>query len=181
MCAQRTLNERLANMNILTRRSPAERLPLLGISIGVLLATALTITSINKIGEFQHNAEWVEHTHQVRFDLERTACISSDAQATVDGFLLAGNPGLLTPFDEAKTSLPQMMHSLAIQISDNPSQQQHMKKLAGTIDLFLSKMQTSVRLSKARSSKGASGDANAATDNTAMFTPVADKSIDGTL
>lgn len=85
-------------------------LPLLRICCGVLLTTALTITTVYKISEFQRNARWVERTHQVRFEQERATRISSDAHAAVRGFLLAGKSDALTKFEEATTTLPQLMH-----------------------------------------------------------------------
>ena len=172
MQAQRSRHHESVNMKILSRRMPIELLPLLGIGFGVVLATALTTTAINKIGEFQGNAEWVEHTQQVRFDLERVAHIASDAQAAVRGFLLAGQPTLLKPFDEAKTNLPQLMRALAIQVSDNPSQKEHVTRLAATIDASLRAMQSEVQSNEQASIDAAASDtkSTAATHATAKRT-----------
>ena len=126
----------------------ANKLPIAGICIGMLIIATLSYTSFFKISDFQTNYAWVAHTHQVRFKLEQTAFANSDAQAAVRGYVISHNPAFLTPYEDASRKLPLLLTDLNDLVSDNQSQHIKMMQLSASVDRFLALIQRAVQLRK---------------------------------
>jgi signal transduction histidine kinase len=133
-------DEHKASMNKFRRASRANLLPLAGVCLGLIATALLSLASFSKIDAFQANARWVDHTHQVRFDLEQTAFAVSDAQAAVRGFLVADQTDFLVPYHKATRTLPTLVGGLNALVRDNPDQHQKMTALSRSIDEFMAMM-----------------------------------------
>jgi signal transduction histidine kinase len=133
-------------MFVRLRSVPADKLPIIGIGIGMLIIALLSYASLFTIATLQTNAAWVEHTHQVRFELEQTAFAASDAQAAVRGYVISNKTDFLAPFDAASRKLPGLLTTLRSQLSDNPAQEEKMSQLSASMDSFLAQMLRTVQL-----------------------------------
>ncbi|MBC7452928.1 MAG: CHASE3 domain-containing protein [Massilia sp.] len=65
---------------------------------------------------------WVEHTHLVRFELEKTVSLAKDAQTATRGFAIAGKPEFLAHYETARAKLPEIIARLQVMTADNPAQ-----------------------------------------------------------
>lgn len=109
-------------MTVHHRRFWETKLPVVGIAVGLLGVGFLSFASFSSIDGLQIHAGWVNHTHQVRFELEQTIFLVRDAQAATRGFAIAGTPEFLVPYEEARRQLPAKISGLATQVADNPTQ-----------------------------------------------------------
>lgn len=73
--------------------------------------------------------DWVNHTRQVLFELERTETLLKDAEAGQLGFLYTGDPRYLKPYSLAIAQVRPQINDLAQLTADNPRQQEHIRAL----------------------------------------------------
>jgi signal transduction histidine kinase len=109
-------------MNARHRSLWESRLPLLGIAVGFIGITFLSFASFLSIDELRNHTGWVEHTHQVRFELEQILLLVRDAQAATRRFAIDGKSEFLEPYEDARRTLPAKLVDLDIRLADNPAQ-----------------------------------------------------------
>jgi signal transduction histidine kinase/ActR/RegA family two-component response regulator len=86
----------------------------------------------------------VAHTFEVRQDARRLLSDLQDAETGQRGFLLTANDAYLEPLNRAVTSEPTGLARLRELTSDNPEQQERLKKLEPLIATKLDEMQRTV-------------------------------------
>jgi CHASE3 domain sensor protein len=122
--------------------------------VGVMVAAGWWSVS-STTGTFR----WVEHTHQVLYELETTLTNSIGIQSGVRGFGLTGDERYLELYD---SGLLQVQHStghLREMVADNPAQSSRARRLASLVDEEAAVMQ--IRLAARRA--GGLGAASVAT------------------
>ena len=70
----------------------------------------------------QQARNWVEHTLQVRSDIQEILVRLLDAEASARDFLLTGEPSALGPYRESRELVTPLTEHLALQVADNPPQ-----------------------------------------------------------
>src|SRR5579872_1580882 len=70
----------------------------------------------------QQARNWVEHTLQVRSDIQEILVRLLDAEASARDFLLTGEPLALRPYRESRELVTPLTEHLALLVADNPPQ-----------------------------------------------------------
>jgi len=96
--------------------------PVIALVLGLLTICYLSYASFSSIAEFVRRKHWVDHSHLVRFELEKTISLAKDAQAATRGFAIVGKPEFLVPYQTASTELPEIIVRLQTMTADNPAQ-----------------------------------------------------------
>ena len=112
-------------MNPRYRRFWKESLPMFGIGLGFIGISFLAFASYTSISEFQDHTDWVNHSHQVRFELEQTIFLISAAHAATRGYAIGGDEDFLAAYESARRELPEKISELAVLVADNPAQAQN--------------------------------------------------------
>jgi PAS domain S-box-containing protein len=72
----------------------------------------------------QETAEWVAHTHEVRYELNKVLSSLQDVETGERGFVLTGIPAFLEPYYAAVEGVAAKVRSLRTLTADNPDQRQ---------------------------------------------------------
>lgn len=96
--------------------------PIIALGLGLLSVCYLSFASFSSIDEFVRRTHWVDHSHLVRFELEKTISLAKDAQTATRGFAIAGKAEFLVPYETASTELPEIVARLQAMTADNPAQ-----------------------------------------------------------
>ncbi len=95
---------------------------------GLTTATAviifISLLSLSGIKSLLQASKWVEHTHQVKNQLDLVLSHVLEVQSNGRGFILTGNDEYLIPREKASRELSTLINSLRFQIADNPRQQE---------------------------------------------------------
>lgn len=70
----------------------------------------------------QQARSWVQHTLEVRSDIQEVQVQLLDAEAAARDFLLTGDPSALHPYWESREVLGPLVEHLTILVADNPAQ-----------------------------------------------------------
>ena len=109
---------------------------------GALAAVAATVAvgwwSMNSVTGTFH---WVEHTHQVLYELEATLAHAVSIQSGVRGFGLTGEERYLGPFDAGILEVQHSIGRLGGLVADNPPQSRRLRRLASLVDEEVAVMQ----------------------------------------
>jgi signal transduction histidine kinase len=136
------------------RRFLEARLPIIGIAAGLFGISLLSFASFFTIDEFQHDADWVGHSHEVRFELEQTMFMVRDAQAATRGFAIAGKPEFLAPYEEVRRDLPAKFSGLAALVADDPTQVRNVSLLKAEAEYIMGLLEHTVSLRRDSDSSG---------------------------
>jgi signal transduction histidine kinase/CHASE3 domain sensor protein len=77
---------------------------------------------------------WVEHTRQVRFELERLLVSIVNVETAVRGYQLSGESELIENIEVEEQSSRSSLESLKDLMSDSPVQQERLRRLASLVD-----------------------------------------------
>jgi len=122
------------------------RLPIFGIVLGLLGISYLSIASFSSIDQLQNHAGRVNHTHDVRFELEQTMFLVRDAQASARGYAIAGTPEFLLAYHEAQRQLAPKIAELAALVADNPVQVRNVALLKIEVEHLMALLEKTVSL-----------------------------------
>ncbi len=92
----------------------------------LLVVYVVTLVANNKLKE---KTKLVEHTYQVKFDLEYLMSKIKDAETGVRGFAITKNNDFLEPYINSKESVDSIYTLLWNATSDNPLQRIHLTEL----------------------------------------------------
>lgn len=121
-------------------------LPTLGIALGLLCIIYLSAASFSSIDQLQNHAGRVNHTNEVRFELERIIFLVRDAQAATRGYAIAGKEEFLPAFDEVHRLLAPKIADLAAQVADNPAQVRNVGVLKVEVQGIMALLEKTVSL-----------------------------------
>lgn len=103
------------------------------ILLAVILYAAMVVFSVRQTYLTNTTANWVAHTHEVLFNLEKTLSLVTDNETSSRGYLITGQPHFLTTLQKSKADLPLIMQQLQELTSDNPSQQTRIDTLLADV------------------------------------------------
>jgi PAS domain S-box-containing protein len=117
-------------------------------AFGMALAILLSVGVLSYSGTLQaeENQAWVAHTHTVIEKTDATYNALSDAENAYLIFLLSGQKDAFERYRAAMSSARENMAQLWRFTADNPQQQERLSKLADSISLRLSAMQSTILL-----------------------------------
>ncbi|WP_207423189.1 sensor histidine kinase [Desertivirga brevis] len=102
-------------------------------AIGLFLLVLSSVASFFAIRESYRRAEWVQHTEQVKGQLETLSSNLKDAETGVRGYLLTGDSVTLAPFKGSYERVSESFTSIAKLTSDNKNQQAILPELQSLI------------------------------------------------
>ncbi|WP_297759929.1 cell wall metabolism sensor histidine kinase WalK [Thermosynechococcus sp.] len=76
---------------------------------------------------------WVRHTQRVKIEGRELLNLLIDAETSVRGYQLTGQPGFLEPYHSAAAELPLTLENLEDLIRDNPTQLAHFQQLKSLV------------------------------------------------
>jgi signal transduction histidine kinase len=115
-------------MNMM-RPAIARDLSVMGFALSCVILAFVGATSYQRLAELRDASRAVEHTHEVRTELERILSLLTDAEAVQRGFLLTGVVSYLEASNAALASLPARLERLRALTVDDPKQQEHLAAL----------------------------------------------------
>src|SRR5262245_24285295 len=101
----------------------ARRLGVLAFALSCAILALIGANSYFWLAELREATRAVEHTHEVRSELERIQSLIIDAETGQRGFLLTGAIAYLEPYTAALTALPARLEALRRLRADSPRQQ----------------------------------------------------------
>jgi signal transduction histidine kinase len=115
------------------RGAVARRLSVLGFALSCAILALIGGGSYLRLTELRDASRAVEHTHEVRTELDRVLSLLTDAETGQRGFLLTGVVSYLEPYKTALASLPARLDRLHRLTDDNPRQQTDLSALESLI------------------------------------------------
>lgn len=98
-----------------------------GISVVILIiSSAASFMSIRKL---LHSNEMVNHTQEIIYNLNEGSSVLVDAQTSMRGYLITNKKDFLTQYNDAEARADDYFDRVELLTSDNPEQQQYLKKL----------------------------------------------------
>lgn len=97
---------------------------LLGFVFALFLLAAVALASYQSITGLLGRARWVEHTQQVRLQIEELLSLYSSVRIAWRSYLITGDGQQLQEFDAAEKTISSKIESLRRLSADNPRQQQ---------------------------------------------------------
>ncbi|HSI45443.1 MAG TPA: response regulator [Methylophilus sp.] len=101
----------------------------LPLALGVLSAIIFVVLIFNLLSALN----WVEHTQKVIGKINETAKLSTDMESGMRGYLLAGDPAFLTPYQVARPLIKAELDSLVKMVEDNDYQVARFRKIKSQI------------------------------------------------
>jgi len=95
---------------------------------------------------------WVDHTREVRLELERATVQIVDAETAERGFLLTGKSDFLETFEPSLQAAHASLETLRTRMADNPEQLKHLNHLQPLLEQRIARLRDQI---KARESGGA--------------------------
>ncbi|HZY79728.1 MAG TPA: response regulator [Cyclobacteriaceae bacterium] len=111
-----------------------ERKILFGFIGCAVVMTAVAFYSFRNSAKLVDTNEWVNHTHEVLYEFEQVLAATIDGETGMRGYVIAGREEFLEPFTESKGRLQQHLSLVTNLTVDNPTQQQNILRLRGSID-----------------------------------------------
>lgn len=103
------------------------------VNLFFLLATvgliALSIFSYHRIKSLVNSVDKVNHSNEVKFELERTFSYLKEAETSQRGFILTGDSSFLISHDSAVTAIIRQLSKLEYLVQDNASQSRYVDSL----------------------------------------------------
>ncbi|MGI8546003.1 MAG: sensor histidine kinase [Gemmatimonadaceae bacterium] len=100
------------------------------------------------VGQSRLAAASVDHTNQVRAQLERTLRTLVDAETGQRGYLLTGDTSYLGPYRSARVDVDYELATLRALTADNPGQQRRLNSLSLATDAKLVELNETVTLAQ---------------------------------
>src|SRR5947209_45297 len=113
------------------------RWPLAPVLLQLLL---LLLGGIYSLSNLSDATRWVRHTDDVRVALGKLLTTCTDAETGVRGYVVAGEPSFLEPYDRAVSTWDDQLDRVRILTSDNSEQQQRLSRLRQVVGQRLDKL-----------------------------------------
>jgi signal transduction histidine kinase len=126
------------------RSAIARHLSVLGFALSCVILAFVGVASHHRLSELREASRAVEHTHEVRTELERVLSLLNDAEAGQRGFLLTGAVAYLELYKVALASLPTRLEHLRQLTADNPRQQERLAALDALIQQKMTELSATI-------------------------------------
>jgi CheY-like chemotaxis protein/signal transduction histidine kinase/CHASE3 domain sensor protein len=110
---------------------------LIGLGLAVTVVSLLAYLSFRSSSARAEAADRVTHTYRVIQQLELIGSTVKDVERGQRGFQLTGQQRYLTDYEPARATLPALVATLQALVSDNPTQVERGRRLAGLVDAKL--------------------------------------------
>jgi len=124
------------------------RLKLAAAFASAVLIIVVGISSLYASVQSRRAAALVDHTNQVRVDVERTTRTLLEAESGQQGYILTGDSSYLPPFTSARQSIDEQLGMLRALVADNPQEVHRVDSVASFSDRKLVDMTQSVALTQ---------------------------------
>lgn len=94
-----------------------------------LFLLALTFFSLYWFQKQKNSSEWITHTHEVKFKIEKSYGLLSEIESAQRAYLLTRNPYYISASKNSEEMLDTTLSGLRFLISDNPAQISNFDKL----------------------------------------------------
>ena len=94
-----------------------------GFALALALFLAVAVLDWQGTHRMQESADWVRHTHEVRWQLAKLFSVIQDIEIGMRGYVIAGQPEYLKPFLEAEAEWKKQFLNVHKLTSNNPRQQ----------------------------------------------------------
>lgn len=101
----------------------------LALALPLVLMSLLAALLIGQLASLTSVMEWVNHTNRVIAQANLTEKLFIDMETGLRGYLVTGNSEFLEPYQQASSLIDANFNQFNRLISDNPSQQQRLKKV----------------------------------------------------
>jgi CHASE3 domain sensor protein len=120
---------------------------------GILMAMLITGTVVTRrrLAVQIADHQWVTHTRQVLFELERAESLLKDAETGQRGYLYTADAKYLAPYNQARNQIDPNIDTLAQLVADNPSQQDSISDLRNLSHEKLAELKQTIELFQAGS------------------------------
>jgi PAS domain S-box-containing protein len=122
----------------------AWRLGVLAFALACVALAVVGWTAYQRLAELREANHWVEHTLNVRYELESVLSLLKDAETGQRGFLITGEPSYLEPHQAALALLPRHHDALRRLTADNPAQQANLASLDDLVPQKLDELKASI-------------------------------------
>ena len=119
---------------------PVENKIVLGFLVTALALAGAGWLSYQSTTDYITSEAWVTHTYQVISQLESTLATVNETDTEQRGYLLTGNPQFLSRRQAAAAQIPGQLDQLQQLTSDNPAQQEAIKRLRAVVQTQISSM-----------------------------------------
>ncbi len=99
-----------------------------------IIMAAVAFYSFRNSAKLVDTNEWVNHTHEVLYEFEQVLAATVDAETGMRGFIIAGRDEFLQPYGDARARALEHLAAVTNLTVDNPSQQQNIERLKGSVD-----------------------------------------------
>ncbi|HEX3953044.1 MAG TPA: CHASE3 domain-containing protein [Stellaceae bacterium] len=123
----------------------AKRLAL-GYGLAGLTLLLIAGVSYRSTSNLIDNDAWVDHTYQVRREIEELLSDLKDAETGERGYLITGKDSYLEPYNSALPKIKSTFDDVQKLTEDNPSQQRRLATLAPVIAAKLTDLQQTIDL-----------------------------------
>lgn len=121
----------------------------LGFWAALAILSALALLSYHSINRAQESATWVEHTLQVRLEVEELVNLDGSVRAAWRSFMSTGNHENLEAYEVAADAVARKVQSLKNMTADNPRQRQRADALLSLMSRDIAAMRESIALKQA--------------------------------
>lgn len=101
----------------------------LGLGFSLLILIVSSVISYYSISELVSQSQWVDHTNEVRIEVEKIISILKDAETGQRGYLLTGKREFLESFESTQGRLKEAIHTVQALTADNSVQQKNLESL----------------------------------------------------
>ena len=119
-----------------------------GFALALVIQIFIGLFSYRHITHMDETAEWVEHTHQVRFELNKLMASVKDAETGQRGFVITGKESYLEPYTSSIESIQSILTRVKSLTVDNPVQQSNIDSLETMVQNKLDELAETINLRK---------------------------------
>ena len=132
---------------------PRPKRPALGqiilLATGLVVLTAISITSVYFVNRAREDARWALHSMEVENEISLAQLQMRRAESAQRGFLLTQQPAFRTAFEEAADQIAPSFDRLRNLTLDNPYQQERLKQMVPLTEERMKRLRDSIQLAGA--------------------------------
>ena len=121
---------------------------LTGFIICSLVLIVVAIISFRNSGKVIATTRWVDHSHEVLYELEQILASSVDAETGERGYILTGDENYLEPFNKAKSNILEHLYKVKELTIDNPTQQKTNQEIGERADVLVKHLEKCIQVRK---------------------------------
>jgi len=129
--------------------------PLVGFAVAILAVILIAVFSYRSLQTRESTAALVSHTIEVREQLQLVVSALKDAETGQRGYLLTNTESYLTPYLNARASLPGELIKLRGLVSDSPEQLQRLDAVTSLVKIKMDELAESIELRRNQGSEAA--------------------------